>query len=85
VPRGEPIVKSGEGAMKCVETYKTREAATEKRRLLEAAGIEAHVVVDPLEARFPALSHFQDVALMVPEASMARAETILRNALKNAS
>jgi hypothetical protein len=67
--------------MKCVETFKTGEAAQEKRRLLMENGIDAKVFVDPLECRYPALSGYQDVALMVHSDFAVAAADILRAAM----
>jgi len=63
--------------MKCVETFKNREAATERQRLLTAQGIESRIAVDPLSGRYEALSHFLDVALMVGEGDFAAAQRTL--------
>jgi len=71
--------------MKCVETFPTGESAFEYRRLLAQNGIEARIAVDPTEGLYPALSSFQDVALLVAEHQVEAALSILRRSLKKAS
>jgi hypothetical protein len=70
--------------MKCVETYKHRDAAREKQQLLRDRGINARVVVDPLESMAPALSDFHDVVLMVEPDDLYAAQSILRESLQRA-
>jgi hypothetical protein len=64
--------------MKCIEVFKHRDQASEKQQALKDKGIEARVVVDPLEGRFPALSTFHDVVLMVNSEQFQEASTLLR-------
>lgn len=72
--------------MRCVETFKTRELAGEIQALLEQAGIESRLSVDPMEGIAPALAHFFGVALLVNDADEATALRVLRlAALKQAS
>jgi hypothetical protein len=66
--------------MKCVQTFKTRESANRSVQQLREGGIEARVVVDPLESRMPALSDFCDVSLMVAEKDEHKARGILGGA-----
>jgi hypothetical protein len=66
--------------MKCVTTCKTNDLANEKRRLLQDRGIEARVAVDPLDARFPALSDFAGVAVLVRDDQATQAARILGEA-----
>jgi hypothetical protein len=71
--------------MKCVDSYKTDLIAGEKRRILAENGIESRIVVDPLESRYPALSTFSDVALMVSDEDLTVARGILAAPLRKAS
>jgi hypothetical protein len=63
--------------MKCVEVFKHRDAASEKQQILKRKGIDSRVVVDPLEGRFPALSSFHDVQLMVCSEQFDEASALL--------
>ncbi len=71
--------------MKYIEIFKTREAASEKKQLLAARGIKAKILVDPLEARYPALSAFHDVALVVGEEVPLEVTRLLQPAYAKAS
>jgi hypothetical protein len=66
--------------MKYVETYKTREKASEKQRLLADKGIKSRVLVDPMEGFAPALSSFFDVALVVAPELTTEAQQLLKKA-----
>jgi len=66
--------------MKCVETFKSRELAGEKQRLLQDKGIDARLMVDPLESYYPALAPIHGVALMVGDDKVGEAMGILRHA-----
>ena len=70
--------------MKSIETYKNTDSARETQRLLRESGIDSRLVVDPLESRYPALSLYQDVVLMVPDDRVQEATSILRKAMKTA-
>lgn len=63
--------------MKCVETYKTREIASEARRQLRESGIEARIMVDTIDSRHGALSTFDHVALMVRDEQWKAATALL--------
>ena len=63
--------------MKCVNTFKTREHASEARKRLTEKGIESRILVDTIDMRFGGLSTFDDVALVVPEERWKEAAAIL--------
>jgi hypothetical protein len=54
--------------MKCIEMFATIEQAKEKLPELKSRGIEAHLIVDPLESMAPALSDMTGVGITVPDA-----------------
>ena len=63
--------------MKCIEVCATVEQAREKMRLLKEQGIDAKLIVDPLESVAPALSPMIGVGLMVPDALEVEALNVL--------
>ena len=66
--------------MTCVEYFKHRDEARIQQQILKDHGIPSRVIVDPLESRSPALSSFQDVALMVQDDRLSEAKALLRKA-----
>ncbi len=64
--------------MKCVEVFKHRDDVREKQQMLKDKGIDSRVMVDPLEGRYPALSTFHDVQLMVRSEQFNEASALLR-------
>jgi len=64
--------------MKCVEVFKHRDDVKDSQQLLKAKGIESRLLVDPLEGRYPALSTFHDVQLMVRSEQLSEATALLR-------
>ena len=66
--------------MKCVEVYKHRDSARVSQQSLKDGGIESRIVVDPLESRFPALSTYHGVALMVQDDRFKEASAMLKKA-----
>lgn len=66
-----------------VSTYSNTEIAFQQRQLLRQAGIEAQILVDPLDSRFPALAHFADVALTVSETRWLEARRLLEGPSKH--
>ena len=71
--------------MKCIEFFKQRESATDAKLLLKTHGIQAQVVVDPLESIAPALSTFTGVGLLVDDSSEYEAMALLGHSFKKAS
>lgn len=71
--------------MKCLELFHTEESACQCRDRLQAQGIETHIVVDPLACRYPALSEIQEVAVLVPDEQLARAQATLKQSTKAGS
>ena len=65
------------GAMKLVETYQTREKASEARRHLVERGIDAKLMVDSVDGRYSALSQFDGVAIFVDAKNLNEARAIL--------
>ena len=63
--------------MKCVDTYKTRENASEARQRLRDKGIESKIMVETLDGRFSALGSFEGLALVVKEEHLQAATVIL--------
>lgn len=63
--------------MKCVDTYKTRENASEARQRLRDKGIEAKIMVETLDGRYSALGSFEGLALVVQDDQHSAATAIL--------
>jgi len=63
--------------MKCIRTFQRTEVAREHRQKLTEQGIESKLYVDPMEGMYPSHSHYTDVALVVAEKDVARAEAAL--------
>lgn len=64
--------------MKCVQVFKHRDEVGDKQQMLKDKGIESRLCVDPLEGRYPALSTFHDVQLMVRSEQYNEATALLR-------
>lgn len=71
--------------MNIVQTYATTELAQEDQRLLAKRGIASKIVVDPLDGRYPALSHFDGVGLQVEDARVREAQALLSRPVRKAS
>lgn len=63
--------------MKVINFFKTGEEASRNQKFLRDQGIQTRVLVDPLEARYPALSHFGEVGLYVDDETHDRACSLL--------
>lgn len=70
--------------MKCIRTFQRTEVAREHRQTLTEQGIESKLFVDPMEGMYPSHSHYTDVALVVAEKDVARAEAALASGGKAA-
>ncbi len=64
--------------MKVINFFKTGEEASRSQKFLRDKGIQSRVLVDPLEARYPALSHFGEVGLYVDDDKHDHACTLLK-------
>ncbi|MEN9835269.1 MAG: hypothetical protein RL011_1462 [Pseudomonadota bacterium] len=71
--------------MKCIEMFPTIEQAKEKLPVLKSRGIDARLVVDPLESMAPALADMSGVGISVPDASAVEAYEVLHPVYKKAS
>ncbi len=71
--------------MKCIEMFATIEQAKEKLPELRSKGIDARLIVDPLESMAPALADMSGVGISVPDARAVEAYEVLHPAYKKAS